>query len=117
MNAIIQRTQYVHSPALLASSEGQLCVKCQRPGKTPTVVAAHYTGQRQHIYGKGKSIKGHDCLTADLCDECHAYFDQPAGKDKDARSEEFLHCIALTLVRRMQRGVLVVAPRTKWDRP
>ena len=116
MNAIIQRTDYIDSSLLRRSAKGQACVFCG--ARDGTVVACHYTGQRQHLYGKGKSIKGHDCLTADLCVRCHAYFDQPTNdKTKDERSEEFLHCIALTLVRRMQRGVLVVAKEAAWDSP
>lgn len=116
MYSIIERTHYIESPLLLRSSKDQACVRCGK--RDGTVVGCHYVGQRQHIYGKGKSVKGHDCLTADLCQTCHAHFDQPANdRTKDERSEEFLHCIALTMVRRLQRGVLVVAPESKWDGP
>ena len=115
MNAIIQRTDYVRSRALLDSSEGQSCVRCGK--RDETVVGAHYTGIRQHIYGKGKSVKAHDCCAADLCQECHEYFDRPMCRKSVEASEEFLHCIVLTTIRRMQRGVLVVAPKSEWDEP
>lgn len=69
---------------------------------------------RQHIYGKGRSIKGHDLIAADLCGECHAEFDNLKGfdsePDRDTRkallSERFLHCVALTLVLDFKEGVL-----------
>lgn len=114
MNAIIQRTDYIRSKGLMASADTMPCVRC---GSMWRVCSAHYTGLRQHQYGRGKSIKGHDCLTAWLCQDCHNYFDQPKNHKSLEISEDFLHCIALTLVRRMQRGVLVVAPESRWDAP
>ena len=78
-----------------------------------TVVAAHYTGLRQQAFGKGTGIKGHDLLIADLCRECHENFDRHATsifRDKPMRqidqSEQFLYCVAQTLIRRVQEGVL-----------
>lgn len=109
----ILKTQYVRSRGLLDSSAHQSCIRCgTRDG---TVVPAHYTGIRQQALGKGKSVKCHDCCTADLCRACHEYFDQPEQRKSIDASEEFLFLIALTTVRRMQRGVLVVTPKSKWD--
>jgi hypothetical protein len=61
------------------------------------------------MYGKGTGIKGHDAIGADLCDCCHKYFDQYesyATKHSVERSEEFLHLCAMTVIRRIERGVL-----------
>ena len=85
------------------AANGQVCVRCDV--MTGTVVACHYTGLRQHIYGKGRSIKCSDIVTADLCAECHTWMDSPKRKSIE-RSEEFLHLIALTLMRRLADGVL-----------
>lgn len=96
------------SPKLLASSNGQVCVRC---GKTSGVVSAHYTGVRRLKLGGGYGIKVHDFLTADLCQECHAYMDT-LSREKEKRyghSEEFFYYIALTQERRFLHGVLVVA--------
>jgi hypothetical protein len=79
-------------------------VRCGR--NDGTVVACHYTGLRQHFYGKGTRIKCSDVATADLCGACHIYFDQPDTRKSVERSEEFLHCILMTLIRRLQDGVL-----------
>ncbi len=92
------------SPKYLNAAKGQYCVKCF--ADDGTIVAAHYTGLRQHIYGKGRSVKGSDILTADLCWSCHEYFDNPDERKSIRRSEEFLNCIAITLMRRLEQGVL-----------
>lgn len=96
------------SPKLLKSSNGQACVRC---GKTEGVVSAHYTGVRRLKLGGGHSIKVHDFLTADLCQECHYYMDT-ISREKEKRyghSEEFFYYIALTWERRFLQGVIVVA--------
>lgn len=94
------------------AAEGQSCVHCGvRDG---TVVAAHYQGMRQSQYGKGKGIKPHDLMIADLCGKCHYRFDNDKivadsikgyARQVD-HSEEFLHCVALTWIRRVNQGVL-----------
>lgn len=109
--APIQKLQYVRSPNLLASSNGMPCIRC---GRTDTVIPAHYTGIRQLAFGKGKGIKCHDCCTADLCQDCHAYFDQPEQRKSIEASEEFLFLIMMSTVRRFNRGVLIVTPKSKW---
>lgn len=99
----------IRSTKAMQAANGRSCVNCGV--MDGTVVRAHYTGLRQHQYGKGRGIKPHDCLTADLCQKCHDTFDGRNGNtteqiDKIDLSEQFLHCIALTLVRDIQDGVL-----------
>ena len=84
------------------AANGQACVRC---GEQETVVAAHYTGLRQHTYGKGRGLKPDDIVTADLCVNCHAWLDSPKRKSIE-RSEEFQHLILMTLRRRIADGVL-----------
>jgi len=113
----LKKLQPFRSKKLLAGSEGEKCVKC---GSYEGVVAAHYTGFRQHAYGKGRGIKCSDLMSAYLCRGCHKYFDEymeivykkiALGTEPDdyfivCLSEEFLHCIALTNIRRVDKGLL-----------
>lgn len=104
----------IRSRKLLDAANGKSCVNCgTRDG---TVVAAHLTGYRAHQYGKGRGIKPHDICTADLCMKCHAAFDKYKASEFDAsnpdesfmakidQSEQFLHCILLTIIRRIDEG-------------
>ena len=86
----------------LALAREQSCVLC---GSHHGVVSAHYTGLRQHSYGKGRGIKGNDLLTAHLCQSCHGKFDNPLIRKSIETSEEFLHAIALTLMRNTDKLV------------
>ena len=86
------------------AAANQVCVRCGR--YDGTIVACHYTGFRQMTYGKGFAEKCSDIATADLCSKCHTYFDEPTEYKSVDRSEEFLHCILLTLIRRLAEGVL-----------
>jgi hypothetical protein len=78
-------------------ARGQSCVRCGT--NDGTVVLAHYTGPRQHQYGKGKGCKGSDAVGAHLCWGCHGYFDKYESGNTWERSEEFLHFCALTWIR------------------
>ena len=107
------KTEIIRSKKLLAAAEGQACVNCGI--RDDTVVSCHYEGIRAQTFGKGKGIKPHDLLTADLCYKCHLIFDgkeMSHFKDKYLRkidsSEQFLFCVAMTLVRRVKQGVLKV---------
>ena len=94
---------------LTQASKGMSCVRCQY--NNGTTCSRHYNGLRQHLYGKGRSIKAHDLCTADLCDECDSLFSegQIKGFDNDVdRSEQFQHLILLTNIRRFNNGVLKV---------
>ena len=101
----------IRSKKLLAAAEGQSCVNCGvRDG---TVVAAHYSGMRQHAFGKGKGIKGHDLCIADLCAKCHSKFDQYKVSNFDSQymrdidqSEQFLYLVIKTLIRRVNDEVI-----------
>jgi len=107
--AKISKLSPYRNKKLLAAADGEPCVRC---GSNEGVSSCHYTGFRQHAYGKGKSIKCSDLMSAYLCGECHRYFDEYI-KPQDLHlteiedSEDFLHCIALTNIRRIEQGVLI----------
>lgn len=93
-------------PKLRKAARDEPCVRCGRIGST---VLAHYCGLRQHDYGKGTGLKGHDAIGADLCNgpgSCHEYFDTYESDNDVERSEEFLHLVALTIIRRFERGTI-----------
>jgi len=94
------------------AANGEACVRCG--ARDGTVVLAHYSGVRRHAYGGGLGAKVHDAVAAHLCGACHAWLDT-LSKDKAGRwehSEEMLHCVALTLIRLIERGVLRVGKST-----
>jgi hypothetical protein len=96
------------SDKLRNAAEGQCCVRC---GGTQGVIGCHYTGVRRLAYGGGFGIKVHDFLIAHLCAQCHRDLDQ-LSRNKAQRfehSEEFLHLIAVTLIRLFHQGVIIVA--------
>ncbi len=119
----LQKLNPYRNKKLLAGAKGEPCVRC---GSYEGVCSAHYTGFRQHLYGKGRGIKCSDLMSAYLCSHCHVYFDVEFGKIPNNRydrtiglagherreakivslSEEFLHCIALTNIRRLAQGLL-----------
>jgi hypothetical protein len=90
------------------AARGQSCVRCGV--QDGTVILAHYSGPHQHKFGKGTGIKGHDAAAADLCVDCHRFFDEYRSEVSEgwriARSEEFLAACLLTVIRRIQQGVL-----------
>lgn len=99
---------------LRKEANGQSCIRC---GRTGTTVSAHYSGPWQHRLGKGRGIKGNDIGAADLCGQCHAWFDEyrcvtaPVGSNEHEmqrmmRSEEFLALCLLTIIRRAETGKL-----------
>jgi len=88
------------------AAKDQSCVCCG--AYDGTICARHYNGQRQHIYGKGRGIKCSDLATADLCEACETQFSEGINnhESKDERSEAFLHYCMLTIMRRVEQGVL-----------
>jgi hypothetical protein len=94
------------SPTLLKAARDQPCIRCGI--QDGTVVAAHYTGARRLNYGGGLGIKVADCLCAHLCSGCHAYMDTLSRNKAAAfdHSEQFLHLIALTLIRLFEQEVV-----------
>lgn len=102
----------IRSKKYLDGARDQACTNCGR--KDGTVVAAHYQGLRALAFGKGKGIKPHDLMVADLCHTCHAEFDQYIGRSTDRdpwtkkidMSEQFLYCVAMTMIRRHRQGLL-----------
>lgn len=82
---------------LRALARDEACIRCGRIDGT--VVLAHYTGPRQHSFGKGTGTKGHDAVGAYLCRTCHDWFDSYRGRNTVERSEEFLFLCCMTMVR------------------
>jgi hypothetical protein len=94
-------------------ARGEPCMNC---GSTDeSVVLAHYSGLRQHTYGKGRGIKGSDWLAAPQCMRCHS--DGPFAEGwlplglsgveaKVDKSEQQLHQIAMWHKSLAERGLL-----------
>lgn len=94
-------------PILRNAARDETCVRCSA---TYSVVGAHYTGARRLAYHGGYNIKVHDICIAHLCGECHKWIDT-LSRDKEKRwehSEEFQHWILMTIIRLIERGILVV---------
>ena len=101
---MIGKIDPIRSKKITDAAKGRTCVNCGCDDGT--IVRAHYSGIRQHQYGKGRGIKGHDAIAADLCRACHEKFDGYGNSESAIdRSEQFLHCCALTLVRDIRDGV------------
>lgn len=100
----------MNAKKLLASANGKPCIRCH--GNDGEVRACHYNGFRAGSYGKGRGIKCHDLATAELCQRCDQAFSESAypawsgGSKSIERSEEFLHLIMQTNIRRAEDGVL-----------
>lgn len=103
---MLQKSNPVRSKRLRDAARGQPCIRCGVDDGT--VVLAHYTGFRQHEYGKGRGIKCDDHMAADLCMACHQHLDNPAQRKSIEASEEFLHLIARTWRRRIAEGLISI---------
>ena len=93
---------------LTQSAKGKSCIRC---GKNDETRAAHFNGTYQHQYGKGRGIKGHDIVTAELCHACDQMFTEGSTSgftSKDDRDAQFLHLVCMTNIRRFNCGVLKV---------
>lgn len=88
--------------AYLDASAGQPCIRCKR--QDDTTIPAHYSGFAAHYIGKGGGQKSFDLAIADLCQNCHAYFDGYELGNTVERSQEFLMLVLRTLHRRLQSG-------------
>lgn len=87
---------------------GLPCIRC---GSNHGVCGRHYNGFRQHAYGKGRGIKCHVFVVADLCSICDAEFQEGsvAKNDWPAKieySEEFQHWALMSLIRRQEMGLI-----------
>jgi len=93
---------------LLDLAKGQPCIACNV--NDGTTVPAHYFGPRRQAYGGGMSTKGHSAVVAHLCARCHSEMDtQSRSKEgKWLHSEIFLHYVALTWMRLIDTGAVVV---------
>lgn len=85
-----------------AGAKGQCCIRCG--GQDETIVLAHYQGIGAIRLGKGRGIKPHDFAGADLCQECHNWFDSYEAENSDSRAMEFLLLCMLTIERRINDG-------------
>lgn len=104
----------IRSKKAMQAANGRSCVNCG--AMDGTIVRAHYTGLRQHLFGAGRGIKCHDICTADLCMKCHSAFDTFAKHLKRTgeitkidQSEQFLYLIMETIIRDVKEGVLKYA--------
>ena len=91
---------------LTKASKGMNCIRCG----APKAYSCHYNGPRQHSYGKGRGIKCNDLITAEFCYLCDGEFTEGSKNkrwdSKWERSEEFLHWIMLTNIRRVENGIM-----------
>lgn len=100
---MLTKSKPIRSQKLRDSARGEECIRCGRSGETR---ACHYNGFRQHVYGKGRGIKCADTMTAEFCQACDDLFSEKnygqweSGSKSVERSEEFLHWIAMTNIRR-----------------
>ena len=92
----------------LSYVEGKTCVRCGKPGCEP----CHYSGQYADRLGKGGAQKSFDAAVADLCRECHVYFDLYHAGNNDVRAAEFLMLVLLTLHRNLQAGHVEIVVHT-----
>jgi len=70
------------------------CVRCG--ADDGTVIPAHYSGDLQHLLGKGMGSKCTDSAVAALCYKCHSHMDTYQDGNTVERSEEFLYLIIIT---------------------
>lgn len=93
---------------LTQKAKGMSCIRCGGPD----AYACHYNGPRQLIYGKGRGIKCNDLATAEFCHNCDEIFTEGSMSlpwlNKWERSEEFLHYVMLTNIRRLNNKVIEV---------
>lgn len=88
---------------------GHPCIRCG--SNDGTVCGRHYNGHYQHKYGKGRGIKCHPFLVADLCQICDSVFQEGSvSKDdynlKNDYSDQFQHWCLMSLIRRQENGVV-----------
>ena len=104
----VMKDRIEHKEWLFAAKD-QPCVRC---GVTDgTVCARHYEGLRQHHFGKGKGIKGHDIFIADLCLKCDDDLSNQKPNKNDSHavvehSEMFLFYVCKTIERRYRQGFI-----------
>lgn len=81
------------------------CSNCESP---PPNEAAHSNLLR---HGKGKGIKASDAASFAACHTCHAAFDQGKHLTKQEREALTHEYISKTVIRLIERGLLVPAPQ------
>jgi ferredoxin len=70
------------------------CMACGKYTNGQTV-PAH---ANWHQYGKGGSLKAHDCFIAAVCTTCHDWIDGKAGKLSKEEQHEMWHAAWLKTV-------------------
>jgi len=79
--------------------EGVPCMRCliHKNIFTKDTVPAHYTGEFQHAFGKGGSVKCDDHCVASLCVLCHTEGDDPSVEWLEgSKSELWMFYILMT---------------------
>lgn len=94
----------IELPKLLKASGGRSCIKCGC--QDGTVVRAHYSGIGAARLGKGRGLKPHDHVSADLCGRCHAEMDNYADGNTVERGFDFLMLCMETLARDFREGII-----------
>jgi len=92
----------------LSYVEGKTCLRCGKDSCEP----CHYSGMYSDRLGKGGAQKSFDAAVADLCRECHIYFDLYEGGNDDARAAEFLVLCLETLHRNLLLAHAYLEPLT-----
>ena len=98
----LDKRKPVRSRKLLDAAENARCIRCGC--QDGTVVAAHYQGFGSNRLGKGRGQKPDDTATAELCRNCHEYFDSYESGNDEERAAEFLLLVLETINRRWHRG-------------
>ena len=101
----LSKTIMFRSKAYREGGRDLACIRCG--AEDGTVVGAHYCGKYANRLGRGAGMKAHD-LVADFCAACHTEFDTYRLHNSDDRAAEFMLCIVLTMVRRIEQGIVVV---------
>ena len=102
---MLHKIKVFRSRKLLDAAKDKPCLQC---GSVGTTVAAHYQGIGAARLGKGRGVKPHDFMTADLCHKCHEFFDTYKQPNDAERALVFLLLCAETLNRRFQEGVITI---------
>ena len=99
-----------HKPALMTAAKDMPCIRhWLHKGQIVMhgVVRAHYTGEYQHLFGKGTGQKCDDHCAAYLCHACHLEADDPSVEwPEGSKSELFMLYALLTLAIDLRKGVI-----------
>ena len=100
------------------AARGARCTNCG--AEDDTVILAHYSGFRQHQFGKGRGIKADDNLVAALCMHCHHDIDQGSKWSKRERQQAWwlahINTVDLLLATNQWPVDVPLPDRREWER-